>query len=345
MNRDPTGRQRRIDSAADWCARLADGLETIEEQIAFESWLAADPDNHRTFERMAGLWRALPGLADDASLAEVRADALRTLGEASTARWPHHLLRRWRALVAFAACFVLVALGVVYALQPRTEVYATGVGERRVVKLADGSRISLDAASRLEVNYSSERRTLHLFDGRAKFDVAKDPRRPFTVAAGGKIVVATGTAFSVELINRQMYVVLYEGNVAVLENTPADQPPRHVMLEARRVAADYNLKPGRALVASLDKATGVIEGIDPVRSLAWEGGQLNFADEPLAIAVERVNRYSDLKLSVSGAAAAIPVSGTFNAGDVESFVEAMQTLYPLHVRRSGNQIVLRNAGT
>src|SRR3546814_10479709 len=47
------------------------------------------------------------------------------------------------------------------------------------------------------------------------------PLRPFSVAAAGKIVVATGTEFSVELLGRETRVILYEGHVAVLNGSAA----------------------------------------------------------------------------------------------------------------------------
>jgi transmembrane sensor len=336
-------RQRR-EQAADWCMRLAEGLPALEDQIAFETWLAADTRNRPIFERMAALWEGVPASADAPELIAARTDALEAYRLANRARWSRKLVGGWRSLAAVAACLMLVALGSLYYLQPRPDIYVTAVGERRVLKLDDGSRVSLDAASRIEIAYSDERRALHLLSGRAKFDVAKDPRRPFTVAAGDRVVVATGTAFSVELVNREMRVVLYEGNVAVLEDTPTNQPPRHILLDARRTAADRTLKPGMALVASLDRPRATIETVDPVRSLSWEGGQINFTDEPLGLAVERMNRYSDLKIAVTGPAVQIPVSGAFNAGDTEGFVDGMRALYPLDASRNGNMIMLRDAG-
>ncbi|WP_163071616.1 FecR domain-containing protein, partial [Acinetobacter baumannii] len=82
----------------------------------------------------------------------------------------------------------------------------------------------------------AERRALRLLAGRARFEVAKDPRRPFAVTAGDRMVVATGTAFSIELFRAEMRVVLYQGSVSVLEDGPADQVPRHVLLQGRTPA-------------------------------------------------------------------------------------------------------------
>jgi transmembrane sensor len=173
----------------------------------------------------------------------------------------------------------------------------------------------------------------------------KDPRRPFTVAAADRMVVATGTAFSVELVRSEMRVALYEGSVAVLEDGPPDQAPRHVTLGADRVPADRLLTARTELIVSRDAALPArIQPIDAARSLSWEQGQLVFSDEPLGVAIERVNRYSRTRLVITDPrVAALPVSGVFNTGDTEGFVEGVATLYRLHQSHQGDTIVLSSS--
>src|SRR5690606_8124329 len=159
-----------------------------------------------------------------------------------------------------------------------------------------GSRVSLDASSRVTVAYSGDKRALVLERGRAKFDVAKDPLRPFTVNAGQRTVVATGTAFSVELLRDQMRVLLYEGHVAVLADTPGKEPsPVRI---GGRGGKEAQLNPGQELVANLSTGAASIVAADTAKSLSWEGGRLTFIDEPLARAVERMNRYADTPMVV-----------------------------------------------
>src|SRR3546814_19363224 len=87
-------------------------------------------------------------------------------------------------------------------------------------------------------------RQVELLAGRAKFDVAKDPQRPFTVAAGDKLVVAVGTRFSVELIDGQVRVILYEGQVEVRDRNSA--------VKAQEAQRRYRLKAG----SELDETVG-----------------------------------------------------------------------------------------
>lgn len=330
---------QRVSEAAEWCRRLAEGLDRSEDRASFDAWIAACPSNRATMARMAAIWSGARAVADHAELIGVRADALERVRVANRNRWSGLAAASYRQVAATAACLlVLLAVAGAIFLRQGPDTYATGIGERQVVRLADGSKVSLDAASRVEVDYSAHGRTLRLLDGRAKFDVAKDPLRPFTVTAGQRMVVATGTSFSVELVEREMRVVLYEGRVAVLEAPPEGEPRQGQLQGIRANLPDGRLRPGTELVAGTGAKRATLREIDPVGSLSWEGGQLTFSDEPLGLAAARMNRYSDWKLEVSGPAADIPVSGVFNAGDAEAFVDGLGELYPLVVRRIDGKI-------
>src|SRR5690606_30755436 len=160
---------------------------------------------------------------------------------------------------------------------------------------------------------------------RARFEVARNPLRPFSVTAANEVVVATGTAFSVELVRQQVRVVLYEGHVAVLDREDGNVR-RTVAVGARKLPADQLLRPGKELVLPVAPqrsrtpvVAATIAPADPVRSLSWEAGQLVFEDEPLDLVVERMNRYATRPLAIGDAGAAgVRVSGVFTAGDTEA---------------------------
>lgn len=329
--------------AAAWLMRLHEGPIALEEELELELWLEANPANREALTDMARAWRMADEAAALPALVATRADARKALRKAS--RPPSPAGRPWLryAAGALAACLLLIVATLYFPSGGET--YRTGIGERRMVTLNDGSKLSLDAASTVEVRYDGERRALRLLAGRARFEVAKDPRRPFTVTAGGRMVVATGTAFSVEMLQAEIRVVLYEGSVSVLEDGPADQAPRHVLLRGNaRTPAERLLVPNTALIVpATPSAAARLEPVDGIRSASWEQGQLVFSDEPLGVAMERVNRYSRIKLSADDAVtAALPVSGTFNAGDSEAFVDGVTALYGLRKLQRGDTVVLRS---
>ncbi len=107
------------------------------------------------------------------------------------------------------------------------------------------------------------------------------------------------------------------------------------------------LRPSTALIVPAGTVAGAsaparLETVDLARSSSWEQGQLVFSDEPLGVAVERVNRYSAAKVLIEDpATAALPVSGAFNAGDTEGFVDGVAGLYQLRKLHRGDSLVLK----
>lgn len=341
----------RLEVAGAWCVKLANGALEPDDQARFQAWLDLHPENRRAFEDAVGVWKAVGDTSLSPELLALRRDALQGFEAANRARWSRPLRRKpfpWRAASIAAAITLTLGGGWLFAtLRPAD--YRTGVGERRVVVLSDGSKVSLDAATEVKVRYSRDGRRLWLDHGRAKFDVAHDASRPFTVAAADKVVRATGTAFSVELVQGQVQVVLYEGHVTVLDQG-ATGKTRPVPLQARTgassalIEADTVLTPGHELIAPVRVASAEIVPIDPVRSLAWEGGQLVFTREPLATAVDRINRYTDQKISIGDARVGqVKIDGVFTAGDTEAFIDGITEVFPVRARDTDNGKVLVSA--
>ncbi|MDR3510247.1 MAG: FecR domain-containing protein [Caulobacteraceae bacterium] len=336
-----------VEEASAWCLRLSEGSLTADEQERFDAWLQADDAHRQAFDDSIRAWRAVEQAAVTPELVHMRTAALTTFRRGQRARWAPMAARSpWSILAATVVVAVfLVGTGIWIKGSPRS--YQTAVGERRVVVLSDGSKISLDAASKVEVRYLSGRRDLRLDYGRAKFTVAKNPNRPFTVAAADKVVLATGTEFSVELLRGQVQIILYQGHVAVLDKAVGSAQPRHVVLAnaVTGAPADQTLTPGRELVVPVAAQSAQVIPVDSVRTLSWEGGQLVFVDEPLSSAVERVNRYSDEKIAIGdGAVGRVLISGVFTAGDTPAFIEGVTGVFPIQLRDDDGRKVLVGKG-
>ncbi len=187
--------EQRLGEAAAWRVRLTE-LGSVSTP-KFEAWLAA-PGSAEAWHQVAGPWDYLGALAGDPELLAARRTGL---ADAKRASLRNHPAALWRLGARWAAALLLVALtgwGAITWLQAPVE-YGTDFGERRVVTLSDGSRMSLDSNSKVAVAYSRTARELHLWRGQARFDVAHDVERPFSVVAGDRKVIATGTAFNIDL--------------------------------------------------------------------------------------------------------------------------------------------------
>lgn len=201
-----------------------------------------------------------------------------------------------------------------------------------MVPLPDGSKVSLDSGSKVRIRYTKDARKLELVAGQARFDVAKDVRRPFSVTARDQTVVATGTAFNIDLLGPKVFVTLIEGHVFVVRESKrqSELQPAPIALEA-----------GEQLV-SAPAGRPQVRAISIERATSWETGQLTFADEPLGAVAERISRYAEDPISVAPDAAALRVSGVFRAGDTAAFVDMVTSYLPVAAdTASDGEITLR----
>jgi transmembrane sensor len=214
----------------------------------------------------------------------------------------------------------------------KSNVIETGVAQSRSVVLDDGSRVLLDARSRLRVAFTPADRDVELLDGQAHFEVAKDSRRPFRVRTKSAEVVAVGTMFDVATVPTRTTVTLIEGhvNVRTISITPQIEPQIEALVPGQQLRIDGD---GRLLEKKDVKLDNVT---------AWQHGTLILDDMPLQEALAVVNRYSTTQIVIPAASfQSRRVSGVFRVGDVETETMALQRYFGLTVTsRTESEIVL-----
>ncbi|WP_206599145.1 FecR family protein [Sphingomonas turrisvirgatae] len=315
------------EAAVWWATRRQLDPERFASDSTFADWLA-DPAN-------AAGWHAIDErierIGSYASMPEIREMRRAALELARAKRRP--VRQRWVLGTALAASLVgAIGGGMLLWPAPRTAIssgeqvqrYATAIGQRRDVVLGDGSKVTLNTDSLVEVRYSDDRRDVRLLQGQAMFHVAKNARRPFVVAAGNRQITALGTAFDVQVKREgQVQVLLVEGSVRV------DSVRRTGLARLIPALDRTDLSPGQQLVS--DGADLVdVSAADVERATAWNRGTLIFRSDSLADAIKEVNRYSAVPLVVDDPAIArLKVSGIFPAADRDDFLAALEALYPL----------------
>lgn len=326
----PAEIQERLEAAVGWQLRFKND-PALEISTEFLEWIG-DEQNDRAYRAVEDGYTALEDLGALPEVLEMRRAALRRIQYAGTRRW---LPKTWIARAAAAlVAIAMLGSGAFYIVLYNENVYETGVGERRLVALPDGSRISLDSDTEVQVHYTEHARVLELDRGRARFDVAHDVTRPFTVTAGSETVVAVGTSFNVEKIGKKVLVTLIQGQVVIKSMAPTDE-------SNEKPKPPVSLAAGQEMVASFDK-TPIVAQANLQTATAWEAGHLVFKDETLAEAVARVNRYTERPVIVDPSIASLRISGVFNAGDVGSFVSAVTSYFPVQATTtSDNDILLQ----
>ena len=349
-----TGRVKRIDphclaQAAALRIRLAESPGRDAELLA---WLAEDASHGEAWGAVQHPWVFLGEQATSPSMIRLRRGALAHAHNALRSNWIRARLRRAPARLATAATVILAVGASVLWWHDRPNIYTTRAGEQRIVRLSDGSRITMDAITEVTVRYSADARTLVLVKGQARFDVAHDPQRPFTVTAEGRKVVATGTAFDVNVMGPELTVTLLKGHVVILpQNAPvrpfmfpapgnpvgsdpkmADVPVTGIPPDWSRIALD----PGEQLVMA-SGAPPRVERVDVQRVTAWERGEVVFRNERLARVIQRMNRYLPQPIVVGDARAAnLRISGVFREDDVNGFVSTVVSYLPLQAQQGAD---------
>lgn len=281
----PSDEQPARDAALKWWTRIDAGALSPAESEEFAAWLTRRPENKAAFDEVSLLWGEL----------EVLRPHLPRVAPATAA--PR---RSWRMRGAALAA-VLVALFLsaddLALLLRATE--RTGVGETRRVVLADGSRVQLAANSAIAVDFGTGARRLSLLRGEAWFEVAPDAKRPFSVAAGGGVVTALGTAFDVATDKTRTEVTVGEHRVRISGGGP------NVVVEAGRQSA---FGPGLAAAPPYP--------VDVDQVTAWRRGKLIFEDKPLGEVMAALSQYHHgYFLIVDPAIRQRRVTGVFEAAD------------------------------
>jgi transmembrane sensor len=312
--------------AAVWVEQLhgPDRDKNLEARV--QRWIAEDKRHAAAFECITDAWQwsdnvpwhRLPGVPESTQGRKRISTAGATLAGMA-------------ALCAAFACTI-------YFL--RDDTLATGPSEQRIVDLTDGSQVTLNANSRLVVQFDEGARKITLKRGEALFDVAKDRSRPFVVVAGDRKVIALGTSFEVrreEPAGSTFAVTLVEGHVAIEPISSPDALPNASGNGVTLLNPGERLRFAGATNESLDSPS--IE-----RVTAWRHGQLIFDNTSLGEAAAEFNRYSTRKLTIDGTAVqSLRVGGVFKISDPYSFAQSMAGTYHLRTIVRGNTITLTDA--
>jgi transmembrane sensor len=356
------------EESAQWYERLHRDTVSEATRAEFERWRIVSPERAEAYARLERTGAQLQGVAESPAILALRHEAALRLTRRTSQRFQPAFAAAAALLIVVVAAVMMVFVapdswrtGVaawVKKLGPAQTDYVTGTGERLTATLKDGSQITLDTQSRLQVAFNEAERVVRLKQGQAYFDVAKDKIHPFVVEVQRRRLVAVGTAFDVRLDADRIQVTMVEGTVRVESTTsrgdarsahpasasgegatasppsPSDAPPgaQQVVISA---GEQLLIEPG---------AAEHVRRSDSVRETSWRRGQLIFDGARLGEAVAEVNRYSDTKIELTDPELGdIRISGSFATGEPHVFVEAVTTYFPIEVSRRNSETVALKA--
>ncbi|MCF0073939.1 FecR domain-containing protein [Dyadobacter sp. CY261] len=277
---------------------------TREDDETWQNWLTANPDKREIAERARQLVMSIRPA--DASLSNpekrkaveriVERLEARNADQAESPRSPWYMHRALR----IAAVLVVLA-GMSWAFWFRDQqqavnyellVASAGVEMRETtnttaqpltISLEDGSRITLDPGSKVgyPAHFKPELREVFL-SGKAFFDIAKDPSKPFFVYANELVTKVLGTSFTVRSYDNEqnVSVAVKTGKVAVFSR----EDPDAIAVRSSHELTGVVIEPNQQVVF-VRKTVKITKSIVPEPEVVVDGKtapQLEFDEAPVS---------------------------------------------------------------
>lgn len=300
--------RRHIREAAQWLARLSADRVTDAERRAWERWHSQGPEQQQAWalaRSVSSKFESVPeNLDTSAVVGEVRPTrrqtlkALSVLALAPPAAWMLSQLS-WHAWAAE---------------------YKTATGERQTITLDDGTRVVMNTASALDVDFDPARRLVRLWTGEVMVTPARERSssdRPLVVRTEQGEIWAAAARFAVRIAQGSITRALALDGP--LEISPAGMASRVSLGMGQQAAFTRSEVTERAAIAP--------------NSDLWTDGLLYAADMPLASLVAELARYRPGVLQCDPAVGGIPVSGMFQLNDTDHVLALLERSYPVSVRK------------
>jgi transmembrane sensor len=325
--------------AAQWLMELQ--TDDAACRAAFAQWLRRSPEHIEEFLCVSGLSMKLDGIDPDRRididelLAQPPVNVVELPAKTGNRPLRAHARRAGRSkwTVGLAAACALVAVLVLARWSILAgDTYETQLGEQRTVRLEDGSLISMNTQSRIEVSYSEQVREVRLLGGEALFSVEHDARRPFRVLSGSTTVQAIGTQFNVYRSETGTRVSVVEGVVKVTTDAAGAAPIADA--NSRRLSAGEQVEIYRDRLEATRSS-------DVASTIAWRERRLVFHDKPLVEIAAEFNRYNSIKFEIGSDVDIEPLTGVFAADRPESFARFLARDPTLRVEQHGQRLIVR----
>ncbi|NWE49683.1 FecR domain-containing protein [Pseudomonas gingeri] len=311
-----------LEEAAEWLMRLGESDLSSTQHAELERWRSSSPERHRAWARAQVLQGKLGTLP-------------RSLAMSALDR-PSNPARR-ATLVKLATILAVLPTGwgswKLLESQQWTADYRTAVGQRRELILADGSHITLNTDTAIDVLFDANQRLVRLREGEILVQTAPDVQpqaRPFRVSTRQGRMQALGTRFTVRELDPRTQLAVLEGAVRV--ELPHDNGVAALIVQAGQ-RTDFSSRAFGQLIPADSSAS------------AWTQGMLMADNLRLADFVAELARYRKGFVRCDPGIADLRISGAFPISDTQRTLGMLVQTYPITATRhlSGYWVTLSPA--
>ncbi|GGE43999.1 sensor [Halopseudomonas oceani] len=298
-----------IREAAQWLVRWHDTPHDQQLVAELAQWRARSEQHEQA-------WRRAQQVNDKFGLLPPQL-GMAVLGERTE-------LSRRRAIKSLVLLMTVLPAGVAgYQALPWREWradYSTRTGEQRLITLNDGSELTLNTDTALDVRFNRLQRLIRLHRGEVLVDSGADPlqaagqSRPLRVTTRHGSVRALGTRFVVRQQRESTLVQVFDGAVEI---EPRGSERRALIQAGQQLR--FN---------SADAA--MPQPVDP-HGADWSEGLLIADSLPLGRFLAELGRYRPGLLRCEESIAGLPVSGAFQLDNTDQVLASLPHSLPVRV--------------
>lgn len=335
------------DSFVEWI----EGTATDEEGERWQAWIEDDPARKKLVDKAKVLHRNIAFRSGEHPEMEAELERLfhqfREEEQSSKPKIFQITRKTYYSSVAAIIVFLIAVMGVIGYMNPG--IYSETIvktpqnkfvnstttdGQKKQLTLSDGSKIILNANSRIKYPADYYGGDLDIWlEGEAFFDIVHpegDEERTLTVHVTEGSIKVLGTKFNVNTYEDATEVVLVEGSVSVEKKDSEKQTVENKVL-----------KPGEM---SRIPQVGQDITVSKVRSelfTSWTKDKLIFDKTPLQNVIRRVEHLYDVRFELGDQELKhIPISGSLPNNNLEVFLNALEDLMEQRIIKEGDVIIV-----
>jgi transmembrane sensor len=299
------------DQAAEWLTLLMSNEISDADKRRWRQWRGAHPDHERAWQHIETVTQRLK-MAESSTFYKVLSPYA---GPKSSGRRKLLNILLWGSVSGTAAVLTTRT----QTWQQQVADYQTRTGEQRSFTLNDGSQITLNTGSAINVRFDGERRLVSLVAGEILITTAQalnrsQDSRPFVVETAEGRVRALGTRFSVRQNDKQTVVAVQESAVEI--TTASGEVSRTLTAGQLTYFSRTEIETSRELTPADD---------------AWTRGQIVATDMPLEEFTRELSRYRSGIVRCSPEVASLRVSGVFPLQDTNRILGSLPNVLPVQI--------------
>lgn len=325
--------------AAKWFTRMQNAEVDHPDRSEFEAWLMQSNVHSDEYLAICAVWDdfdSTPKLQSLADAMTLKQFELKTDQKVKSKKLVN--LAGKAVIVLFISALSLFGFQE-WQTQPTMSIARnTAIAKIMKQELEDGSKLTLNANTEVEVTYYRNKRLVKLNRGEAIFEVVKDSNRPFIVESQMVKVTVLGTRFVVNQLNGRAFVSVDHGRVRVEAAEGKGNIQENAQFET--------------VILTNGQVAEVKAGSKPMRiqrtaadAFAFAEGRLIFDGASLSEIAESLSRYRKIPvIAVNKLAHQVEkeprITAVLNITEIESFLQSLPRIAAVKVVQTNHQTQL-----